>query len=568
MPSRASAGPPEGQNATGDWDLMDHQESSRSGSPQVQQLKATSMSKPSQWFREEDLEATRGPRRAVPTSFRSIDDLLDQGIIRLDAAKTLLARYKHEMTPHYPFVIVPEDSTVDNMRHEKPFLLLAIITSASYDNVLLQKTLQDALKRTISELLTMENNLPELLPFEVLQGLLVFLAWGQYLSRPRRYSQFLHLAVSILIDIRLDQPPQTETWKTGVTFTPAEIGKVKGPRVRGREEQRALAGCYFLVSNTSVMLQKTYVLSYSTYLEHCCDALQMNPEYDSDQQSYYLIRLSLILERISRIAVRGGPASSNTQQMLASHVATLQSELEAMGERCLSIIDESPALRIHLHTTELYLYQIALLGRSPTSDPAPWPTWKHNLLTAGLISSKLLFTYYLALPPGGELAFSNNEWVSLGFATLVTIRLCLAAQTSSISMDTARLREDLNLQTILDRCCERMDHLTNPNNTADERQRDVWYHFGMRVRLARQWFLKHSTEIQQTHGVGNPISASEQSPISNEFTSSVDLNAPSASFDDLFGDAPWFSQLSGPDWDFNFPQSMLNPAAFSGVGTV
>jgi hypothetical protein len=63
--------------------------------------------------------------------------------------------------------------TADHLRREKPFLFLAIITAALYDNMPMQRKLELEVKKAISERMIWGGSIS----FEVLQGILVHIAW-------------------------------------------------------------------------------------------------------------------------------------------------------------------------------------------------------------------------------------------------------------------------------------------------------------------------------------------------------------------------------------------------------
>lgn len=91
----------------------------------------------------------------------------------METAERYLTIFKTKMTPHFPFVIVPPDVSVWQLRQEKPFLCLAILASASYENMPLQRTLGNEVKKVVASRMVIGGEIS----FELLQGLLVFLAW-------------------------------------------------------------------------------------------------------------------------------------------------------------------------------------------------------------------------------------------------------------------------------------------------------------------------------------------------------------------------------------------------------
>ena len=100
-------------------------------------------------------------------------DVIDQGLLTIHAADTLLKEYRATLAPYCPFVMMPPQMTAENLRREKPFLFLAILTAALCDNMPLQRKLETEVKKTMSECLIFDGPVS----FEVLQGILVHLAW-------------------------------------------------------------------------------------------------------------------------------------------------------------------------------------------------------------------------------------------------------------------------------------------------------------------------------------------------------------------------------------------------------
>jgi hypothetical protein len=80
------------------------------------------------------------------------------------------------MAEYFPFVQVPENATVTHLSEDKPFLLLAIFAVASSHEKALQKSLGDELRKALCSkvILYGEKSL------DLLQGLLIYLAWLVY----------------------------------------------------------------------------------------------------------------------------------------------------------------------------------------------------------------------------------------------------------------------------------------------------------------------------------------------------------------------------------------------------
>ena len=108
---------------------------------------------------------------ASDASADSFQVVIGESLTRPKADTFLLAF--RDMTSWFPFVIVPPDATALSMSRERPFLFMATMASASSADKSLRGTLERELRETLSRriILDGEKNL------DLLQGLLVYLAW-------------------------------------------------------------------------------------------------------------------------------------------------------------------------------------------------------------------------------------------------------------------------------------------------------------------------------------------------------------------------------------------------------
>jgi hypothetical protein len=100
-------------------------------------------------------------------------DIIDRAILGLEIAEKYLESFKAILTPHFPFVVIPPQVSAAQLREEKPFLFLAIMSAASYNNMPLQRSLGAEVKRAVASRIILNGEVS----FDLLQGLLVFLAW-------------------------------------------------------------------------------------------------------------------------------------------------------------------------------------------------------------------------------------------------------------------------------------------------------------------------------------------------------------------------------------------------------
>src|SRR5690242_11744900 len=102
-------------------------------------------------------------------------DIIDDDVVSIERAETLVEMYKTDMMPHFPFVIIPPHTNAGDIRHAKPFLFVAIISVACYHDLETQDKLYHRFKYMVSEKVLYGGD--ECLDLQYLQGLLIALAW-------------------------------------------------------------------------------------------------------------------------------------------------------------------------------------------------------------------------------------------------------------------------------------------------------------------------------------------------------------------------------------------------------
>jgi hypothetical protein len=101
-----------------------------------------------------------------------LQDVIGKGIISFEEAESCLQTYRSN-SPNFPFVLLHDRMTLDTLRREKPFLLLAVLAMASISNVQRQNKIEAELKESLSRrvIINGEKSL------DLCQGLMVYLAW-------------------------------------------------------------------------------------------------------------------------------------------------------------------------------------------------------------------------------------------------------------------------------------------------------------------------------------------------------------------------------------------------------
>ncbi|KAF1962485.1 hypothetical protein CC80DRAFT_542800 [Byssothecium circinans] len=438
------------------------------------------------------------PLPSVPTE----QDVIDEDILSIERADTLVEMYRAEMMPHFPFIIIPPHETGRGMRHERPFLFLTILSVASFHDLAAQEKLVERLKRMVTEKIFYGGD--DCLKLEYLQGLLIILAWNQYHGQSKFYSQYLHLAISIAVDMRFDRKPlQPKPKHHNDKRDPLVKDNHPGPQAWGSGEQRAAAGIFYLSSTISRLLDKMNMFPCTKMIEDGCLSLGQTREYRTDKDLYHVIKLQQIIETTEAL---GRDATSDIVAQEA--YLRMRDELEAFRTYLNSDFSDSHLLFMQFHTAKLFLHQVFFFERNLQTHPH----CHLPLLTSGLESAKSFLDLYLWLPPKSEMALSNSEWIQLSFGVTQAAKFAIIAKAPGVEMQTRELRHRLNIEHVFRHLVLRIGALVGRAGMGGDKKRDVFLYYEQRVRKIQNWYEGMSRAM----GSLSPGSVNQESPQSQQ----------------------------------------------------
>ncbi|KAH6638838.1 hypothetical protein C7974DRAFT_122222 [Boeremia exigua] len=428
-------------------------------------------------------------------------DIIDDDVVSLERAETLMGMYKEELMPHFPFVIIPPHTTASDLRHAKPFLFLAIISVSCYHDLQTQDKLYHRFKYMVSEKVLYGGD--ECLDLQYLQGLLVALAWNQFHGRSKNYSQYLQLAISIAVDLRLDRKPIHQKPDEGSKRDPIARDQYKGEGNTDSSAQRAAAGLFYIASTIAKLLDKMNTFACTPFIEEGCRALQQKAEYRTDKDLYYVIRLQRILENIDQIA----KAAHNSDTEAHSSYLRVRAELEEFRVYLCSDVSDSHLLFMQFHTAKLFLYQVAFFERNLQQSP-----YLHlNILCEGLEGAKSFLDLYLWLPPKSEMALTNIEWIQLSFGVTLAAKFAIVSRNPHVEAQTRELRNRLNIDHVFRHLVLRIGALVGRAGDGDK-QKDIFFYYEQRTRKIQKWYEKM---IRATGALSPPQAAYQHAPSSH-----------------------------------------------------
>jgi hypothetical protein len=205
-------------------------------------------------------------------------DAVDRGVLTMDQATQLFARYTDEMAPHLPGVVFPTGTTAAQVRKAKPVLFLSVMAASSFDLPTIQPTLTEELMQTIANKVVVGGQKS----LELIQALQVAVMWywpPEHFERLNFY-QLIHMAAVMAVDLGLDHPKpriggiRKHLRQNLLQHHPGMV-QVDPSSVECR---RAWLTSYFLVVNASMALRRRCLIGWDTHLDKSIEVLRTSPE--------------------------------------------------------------------------------------------------------------------------------------------------------------------------------------------------------------------------------------------------------------------------------------------------
>ncbi|KAF4495368.1 cercosporin resistance [Fusarium agapanthi] len=221
-------------------------------------------------------------------------DIVDRGFLSLAEAQGLLDNYRSKAVQHFPFVPISSETTVSYLRSAKPFLFMCVMATMKFDNCSIQHQIGEEIRNQAHQRVLMQSEST----LEILQGLLIYLAWYQYFFISYEKQQIVPIAqlcVSLVQNLGLDQNP--DNMRRKVDLGPDETAPGR-KAARSAEQLRALLGTYCTASWVSIKFRTRGALPYTGYIKQSWELLLANAEYPSDLMIPYFVRINELCRRI------------------------------------------------------------------------------------------------------------------------------------------------------------------------------------------------------------------------------------------------------------------------------
>ncbi|CEJ81857.1 hypothetical protein VHEMI01964 [[Torrubiella] hemipterigena] len=278
----------------------------------------------------------------------SIINPIEVGIMSATEAEAQILEYQTVFTQRFPFVVVPVTTSVQHCWQQHPLVCLAVLAVTSRDDTKRQKTLFKLLNEAVASRLVNGT----FTSLDLLQALLIQVAWSHYEPHPKRNVQHLALACSVINELKLYRPktPRSMALSTendGKQWTPDEV--------------RAVCGTFFLSSSYAMLSNKHRTFPFTSYLVDASEEISQLNLTPTDRSIPWLIQLQKYAEDLEDLMTDASIDSSYrlgilfnslTQVKMALSLPSADSSLTHLQLQLLDVMLAQCSVKLpsfHLH---------------------------------------------------------------------------------------------------------------------------------------------------------------------------------------------------------------------------
>ncbi|KAH8721205.1 hypothetical protein HC256_001565 [Beauveria bassiana] len=230
---------------------------------------------------------------------RRVVELVPGFAVTFAEAAEYLQIYRKDYMPVFPFVIVEETTKPHELHHNAPALFWMIMAAVAQTSEEVDAAVKTWLRHYVAETMIIKQEKT----LELLQAILVHLIWGSFhFYIDAETPLFMNLAQNIVLDLKLDWPPEQ-----GQVYKHSLLGAAwchmnKSHLVRRRKphtpaEIRAVLGLHYATSVTMSMFRRGPGVTWNSYLTKSCESIAALCQHPLDEALAASVRLQRIAQR-------------------------------------------------------------------------------------------------------------------------------------------------------------------------------------------------------------------------------------------------------------------------------
>ncbi|KAE8139109.1 hypothetical protein BDV38DRAFT_269986 [Aspergillus pseudotamarii] len=326
---------------------------------------------------------------------------------------------------------------------------------------------------------------------DLLQGVLVYLAWVTYLTQPQKSSlcMYTQIAIGLVFELGLNKPaPPDLCMATSNCNAVGHLPHLKASlsTKRTMNERRAVLGCFVLSSLIAQFLGRMDPLRWTPHMEECLNILSESDESPNDIVLVHIARTRLLADTILQ-----GPWNDNLHDTdIASrapasfHMKAMQTQLQTLKSKIPVDLADNRSILFHLLHTEVSLYETTL-GKPGTNTEFTDPQ-RLDHLYACLNAVKAFFDLLVNIPIAKLTSIALPDLIYTSHCLVTLFRL---STFDHPGWDQATIRSTLDLVTITGQLADRLNEVAQVVGIHSEGEhQDPYSRLGMTMlKIRGEW---------------------------------------------------------------------------------
>ncbi|CAH0054744.1 unnamed protein product [Clonostachys solani] len=336
-------------------------------------------------------------------------DVVDRGLMSAEVAHEVLQTFRNKAISHFPFVVLPHHANLHSVRRDSPFLFLCIMATMMVKDCTLQRQLGEEIRTQAYQRIMMGREKS----MDLLQGLLVHVAWYQYQLQPQKQQMLLmtQLCVNLVYELGIEKCPRARNQNaTAGIFSPSD-----NQATLDTIEVRALLGTYYLAATFTTKLKKRSLMPHTKYMKQASRWLSERREYPTDELIPHLVDIQELSRRIHDTFSFDNPgnidsvAGSVTESMTRCYLAEIDAFQFSIPQVLMQNALEFPAIRAMIQESALFDELWCGSDASTIRPASVIPAARTNLTWDSMQSYKMLIK--------GLVEYPNEDAFYLTFST-------------------------------------------------------------------------------------------------------------------------------------------------------
>ncbi|KAK7228299.1 hypothetical protein V2G26_000469 [Clonostachys chloroleuca] len=495
-------------------------------------------------------------------------DVVDRGLLSAEVAHEALQTFRNKAINHFPFVVLPHHANLYSVRRDSPFLFLCIMATMMVKDCTLQRQLGEEIRTQAYQRIMMGREKG----MDLLQGLLVHVAWYQYQLQPQKQQMLLmtQLCVNLVYELGIEKCPRARNQHaTAGILYPSDTQTTLCPI-----EVRALLGTYYLAATFTTKLKKRSLMPHTKYMKKASRWLSEQREYPTDELIPYLVDIQELSRRIHDTFSFDNPgnidsvAGSVTESMTRCYLAeidALHCSIPQVLMQNATLALEFPAIRAMIQESALFDELWCGSNVSPARPASMFPAARTNLTWDSMQSYKMLIKGLVEYPNADAFyltfsTFSKLCSVLSWLAKLVNIALGPPKSSADVSSNSSMAQStlhpwasmvagDMELRTLVRQAQHKLNCMS-ANIASESAEPDSMTTFSILVGSALSVYDKQLQEYQR--------SSQQQAPAEPLLSQTIPAGAEVGGFPELYPVPPpdaatldFFGNLMPQFWDDN-----------------